>query len=168
MDVPCTRLGLYAMLVPSLQPTDSPKVAIVMGIISYWWMVDFPENANQSFHFLSKQETELAVARIQKDRGDVELTPFSWRELLRHFLDPKIYGFAALFFLLVSPTDCCAETTTRQSDFARTLSRQPYRIFCRSCMALLLGREKSVLTMRQASKVVWASAQIKPYYYLLL
>ncbi|KAA6409659.1 MAG: MFS transporter [Lasallia pustulata] len=75
-------------------------VAIVIGIISYWWMVDFPENANQSFHFLSKQETELAVARIQKDRGDVELTPFSWGEVLRHFLDPKIYGFAALFFLL--------------------------------------------------------------------
>lgn len=168
MDVPCTRHGLYAMLILFFKPTDGSKVAIVIGIISYWWMVDFPENANQSFHFLSKQETELAVARIQKDRGDVELTPFSWGEVLRHFLDPKIYGFAALFFLLVSPTDCCAETTFRQSDPARTWSRQPYRIFCRSCMALLLGREKSLLTMRQASKAVWASAQIKPYYYLLL
>lgn len=78
-----------------------------MGIIAYWWMVDFPENAHLSFHFLSKQEMDLAVARIQKDRGDVDLTPFSWSEVLRHFLDPKIYGFAAMFFLLVSPVDHC-------------------------------------------------------------
>ena len=76
-----------------------------MGTITYWWMVDFPENAHLSFHFLSKEETALAVSRIQKDRGDVEPTPFSWTEILRHFLDPKIYGFAAMFFLLVSPTD---------------------------------------------------------------
>lgn len=79
---------------------------MIMGIIAYWWMVDFPEYAHLSFRFLSKQETDLAVARIQKDRGDVELTPFSWTEVLRHFLDPKIYGFAIMFFLLVCPTAC--------------------------------------------------------------
>lgn len=76
-----------------------------MGVVTYWWMVDFPENAHRSFYFLTKPERDLAVARIQKDRGDVEVTPFSWTEVLRHFLDPKIYGFAAMFFLLVSPND---------------------------------------------------------------
>ncbi|KAI4125254.1 MAG: hypothetical protein LQ347_005435 [Umbilicaria vellea] len=75
-------------------------VAIMMGIIAYWWMVDFPENAHRSFRFLNKNETDLAVARIQKDRGDVELTPFSCTEVLRNFLDPKIYAFAVMFFLL--------------------------------------------------------------------
>jgi len=43
----------------------------------------------------------MAVRRIQKDRGDGEPTPFKWREILEHFLDLKIYGFAATFFLLV-------------------------------------------------------------------
>ena len=65
-------------------------------------MVDFPEKAHSSFHFLSDTETEVAVKRIQRDRGDVQPNPFTWSEILRHFLDPKIYGFAATFFLLVS------------------------------------------------------------------
>ncbi|MCJ1254615.1 hypothetical protein MMC24_002430 [Lignoscripta atroalba] len=75
-------------------------VAYIMGIITYWWMVDFPEKANLSFHFLDEAETKRAVARIQIDRGDVDPNPFTWTEILRHFLDPKIYGFAAMFFLL--------------------------------------------------------------------
>jgi len=74
--------------------------ACIIGIVTYWWIVDFPEQSQQSFHFLDEAETKLAVARIQRDRGDVIPTPFSWREVLRHFLDPKIYGFAAMFFLL--------------------------------------------------------------------
>ncbi|KAL8751538.1 MAG: hypothetical protein Q9184_006039, partial [Pyrenodesmia sp. 2 TL-2023] len=32
--------------------------------------------------------------------GDVIPAPFSWPEVFRHFLDPKLYGFAASFFLL--------------------------------------------------------------------
>ncbi|KAL9121431.1 MAG: hypothetical protein Q9187_002012 [Circinaria calcarea] len=62
--------------------------------------VDFPEKAHLSFHFLNESETERAVARIQFDRGDVQPAPFSWSEVLRHFGDWKIYGFAAMFFLL--------------------------------------------------------------------
>lgn len=75
-------------------------MACVIGIATYWWIVDFPENAQQSFHFLDEAETKLAVALIQDDRGDVEPTPFSWPEVMKHFLDLKIYGFAATFFLL--------------------------------------------------------------------
>ena len=75
-------------------------MACVIGIATYWWIVDFPENAQQSHHFLDEGETKMAVARIQKDRGDVVPTPFSWPEVLKHFLDLKIYGFAATFFLL--------------------------------------------------------------------
>ncbi|KAL6720654.1 hypothetical protein ACLMJK_002579 [Lecanora helva] len=74
--------------------------ACVIGIATYWWIVDFPEESQHSFHFLSETERKLAVARIQRDRGDVVPTPFSWSEIFRHFLDLKIYGFAATFFLL--------------------------------------------------------------------
>ncbi|KAL8734012.1 MAG: hypothetical protein Q9166_001773 [cf. Caloplaca sp. 2 TL-2023] len=75
-------------------------VTCVIGIATYWWIVDFPEYSDQSFYFLSKEEARVATSRIQRDRGDVAPAPFTWKEVLRHFLDPKIYGFAASFFLL--------------------------------------------------------------------
>ncbi|KAI9819506.1 MAG: hypothetical protein M1827_006954 [Pycnora praestabilis] len=74
--------------------------AMALGILTYWWMIDFPENAHKSFYFISKGESEIAVARIQRDRGDVNPEPFTWVEVFRHFADPKIYGFCAMFFLL--------------------------------------------------------------------
>lgn len=74
--------------------------AITMGLASYFWIVDFPENAQHSFRFLNATEATLAVRRIRRDRDDVETPPFSWRVIVRHALDAKIYGFAAMFFLL--------------------------------------------------------------------
>ena len=74
--------------------------ACIIGLSTYWWIVDFPEQCHQSFHFLDETEQKLAIGRIQRDRGDVMPTPFSWPEVLKHFLDLKIYGFAATFFLL--------------------------------------------------------------------
>lgn len=79
----------------------SAQVALLVGVVTYFWIVDFPENAQRSFYFLDKTETELAVSRIQRDRGDVIPEPFSWPVLLRNFFDLKIYGFAASLFLLV-------------------------------------------------------------------
>ena len=74
--------------------------ACLIGIATFWWIVDFPEKAQESFFFLDEAETKIAVARIQQDRGDVVPAPFSWPEVLKHFLDIKIYGFAATFFLI--------------------------------------------------------------------
>ncbi|KAK8101333.1 hypothetical protein PG999_011707 [Apiospora kogelbergensis] len=75
-------------------------ISCVLGVVTYFWIVDFPENAHRSLWFLTKDEQELAVRRIQDDRRDVEADPFAWRKVLRHAADPKVYGFAALFFLL--------------------------------------------------------------------
>ncbi|KAI1434396.1 retrograde regulation protein 2 [Xylaria sp. CBS 124048] len=75
-------------------------ISIVLGLITYFWMVDFPEHAHRSFWFLSTDEQELAVARIKADRKDVEVETFAWSKLLVHAKDPKIYGFAVMFFLL--------------------------------------------------------------------
>lgn len=72
----------------------------VLGVITYWWMVDFPENAHRSFYFLSDSETRLASQRIQADRDDVVPEPFSWSKIVVNFRDPKIYGFSCMFFLL--------------------------------------------------------------------
>ncbi|KAF2009788.1 MFS general substrate transporter [Aaosphaeria arxii CBS 175.79] len=74
-------------------------VAAFIGIITYWWMVDFPENAHESFLFLSPEESRMAATRIEKDRGDVEPSSFSWPAILRHAKDPKVYGFCTMYFL---------------------------------------------------------------------
>ncbi|KAJ5915422.1 Major facilitator superfamily domain general substrate transporter [Penicillium verhagenii] len=75
-------------------------VACVLGIATYWWMVDFPENSARSFRFLSEREAHVAAQRIQDDRADLVPEPFSWGAVLGNFKDVKIYGFACMFFLL--------------------------------------------------------------------
>ncbi|KAJ5554432.1 Major facilitator superfamily domain general substrate transporter [Penicillium frequentans] len=75
-------------------------IACVLGISTYWWMVDFPENSARSFCFLSEVEARVASQRIQNDRADLVPERFSWGTLLGNFRDPKIYGFACMFFLL--------------------------------------------------------------------
>ncbi|OTB17788.1 hypothetical protein K445DRAFT_315540 [Daldinia sp. EC12] len=75
-------------------------ISIVIGFMTYFWMVDFPEEAHRSFWFLTPEEQELAVARINADRKDVEPDPFSWGKVFVHARDPKVYGFACMFFLL--------------------------------------------------------------------
>lgn len=75
-------------------------ITIVIGFVTYFWMVDFPENAHHSFYFLTKEEQALAISRIQKDRKDVQADPFTWSKFFVHAKDAKVYGFACLFFLL--------------------------------------------------------------------
>lgn len=74
----------------------------VIGVATYWWIIEFPENAEDSFRFLNQAEKEEAVSRIQRDRADVVPTPFTWAEILRQFRDFKVYGFAVNLFCLVS------------------------------------------------------------------
>ncbi|KAF2480501.1 putative MFS transporter [Neohortaea acidophila] len=75
-------------------------ISIVIGVITYFWMVDFPEHSHKSLWFLTEEEQALAVSRIQRDRKDVQADPFAWAKVLRHARDLKVYGFALLFFLL--------------------------------------------------------------------
>ncbi|KAK8058832.1 MFS general substrate transporter [Apiospora phragmitis] len=86
-------------------------ISCVLGVVTYFWMVDFPENAHRSLWFLTKDEQALAVRRIQDDRRDVEADPFAWGKVLRHATDPKVYGFAVL-------SSC--------STSSRPRSRRPY------------------------------------------
>ncbi|KAI1075457.1 putative MFS transporter [Whalleya microplaca] len=75
-------------------------ISIVIGLVTYFWIVDFPEEAHRSFYFLTAAEQKLAVARIHADRKDVHADPFSWAKVFVHARDPKVYGFACMFFLL--------------------------------------------------------------------
>jgi len=71
----------------------------VLGIATYWWMVDFPENSHKSFKFLTAEEAAIATRRIQQDRGDVYDKDFALTKVLIHAKDPKVWAFACLFFM---------------------------------------------------------------------
>jgi hypothetical protein len=75
------------------------SITVFLGILTYWWIVDFPEHAHNSFFFLSEEEATVAADRIQRDRGDVRPSEFSWPKVLVHATDLKIYGFCVMYFL---------------------------------------------------------------------
>ncbi|OJJ99504.1 hypothetical protein ASPACDRAFT_1902265 [Aspergillus aculeatus ATCC 16872] len=75
-------------------------ITCVIGMLTYWWMVDFPENAHRSFHFLSEAEARVAAQRIRADRDDIMPDAFSWSKALAPFADLKLYGFACMYLLL--------------------------------------------------------------------
>lgn len=76
-------------------------ITTFLGFITYIWMVDFPESSQHSFKFLTPSETTLAVARINTDRSDgSKPTTLTVKAITTPFLDPKLYIFSLLFFLL--------------------------------------------------------------------
>ncbi|KAL2361306.1 hypothetical protein RJZ56_005797 [Blastomyces dermatitidis] len=70
-------------------------ITIFVGVITYWWMIDFPENAHHSFCFFTEEQTGIATGRIQKDRKDAIPEPFFISKILVNFLDLKLYGFSS-------------------------------------------------------------------------
>ncbi|KAL5350909.1 hypothetical protein ACLOAV_004482 [Pseudogymnoascus australis] len=74
-------------------------ITIAMGIIAYIFIVDFPEKAANTWNFLTEEEVQLVVARINADRNDVVVPPFKLTEYLSHAKDWKIWFFAANFCL---------------------------------------------------------------------
>ncbi|KIW38477.1 uncharacterized protein PV06_09434 [Exophiala oligosperma] len=76
-------------------------VTVFLGIITYFWMVEFPDQCENSFHFLSDDEKILAISRINEDRRDGgKPEPLTVSAILVNFLDIKLYIFCTLFFLL--------------------------------------------------------------------
>lgn len=124
-------------------------------------MVDFPELAQSSFHFLDKSETELAVSRIQRDRGDAMLTPFSWKVIWRQFGDIKIYGFAVCLFCLVSLVNAILEQSIEDPPVELGVHR-PW-VFSAHDVSLPVQRFISIIEMFLDSRTVWDSVRMVLY-----
>ncbi|CAI4212815.1 unnamed protein product [Parascedosporium putredinis] len=70
----------------------------VIAFIGAWLLVDFPDSDRVSWNFLDAREKAYIIARVQADRGDATVTAFSMSKFLRAGLDPKIWGYALIFF----------------------------------------------------------------------
>jgi hypothetical protein len=67
---------------------------MLLGVLSYWALVDFPEKAHKSWKFITQRESQFIIDRVNKDRGDATPEPFAAGKFFRAGLDPKIWGFA--------------------------------------------------------------------------
>ncbi|KAL5348185.1 hypothetical protein ACLOAV_006665 [Pseudogymnoascus australis] len=70
-----------------------------MGLIAFFFLVDFPEKAMNSWRFLKEDDLKIIVDRVERDRSDVVAPPFKLGEYLQNALDWKVYFFAANFGL---------------------------------------------------------------------
>ncbi|KFY47551.1 hypothetical protein V496_10589 [Pseudogymnoascus sp. VKM F-4515 (FW-2607)] len=73
-------------------------LTIVVGVLGYIFMVDFPENAHKAWGFLREKEKDFIIRRINRDRLDAEKPQFTFKRLFTPALDWKVWGFALCFF----------------------------------------------------------------------
>ncbi|OGE51811.1 hypothetical protein PENARI_c012G08612 [Penicillium arizonense] len=71
----------------------------VLGIGSYIFLVDFPEQSPKSWKFLNESEASFVIARIENDRADASVEPFSIGKYLANGKDSKVWAYAALYML---------------------------------------------------------------------
>jgi len=73
-------------------------LTMFLGIVGYWALVDFPDKAHKSWKFLNEREVKFIIDRVNRDRGDAKPEPWSTAKFFRGGADPKIWGFAMIFF----------------------------------------------------------------------
>lgn len=75
-------------------------ITMFIGILTLFWIPDFPENATKTLWFLTQDEADQVLTAIDEDRNDAgPPEPFTTRAILTPFLDVKLYTFSLLFFL---------------------------------------------------------------------
>ncbi|KAG8834711.1 hypothetical protein FRC17_007617 [Serendipita sp. 399] len=68
-------------------------VTIFLSFLAFLFVVDFPDKNG----FLSDEETKFVLARLAKDRDDVESDPWTWGKFWSYMATPKLWAFGLLF-----------------------------------------------------------------------
>ncbi|KAJ8076727.1 hypothetical protein PM082_001150 [Marasmius tenuissimus] len=74
-------------------------ITIAFGIVAMFCMPEFPENNN----FLSREETETVLSRIEEDRGDAIADVLTASKVFEHLMDWKIWIFGLMFLCATIP-----------------------------------------------------------------
>lgn len=88
-------------------------ITMVLGVIAYFFIVDFPEKART---FLTAKDQARVLHRIGVDRDDVEHDPLTGRKLGRYLLEWKAWVFSLMFM-------CSTVTAYALSFFLPTILR---------------------------------------------
>ena len=70
-----------------------------MAIVGYLFLVEFPEDAKRSWRFLTADECDVMIERVEEDRRDAHVTPFVLKQYLKQATDWKVWFFASNFGL---------------------------------------------------------------------
>ncbi|KAF3010319.1 hypothetical protein E8E14_006752 [Neopestalotiopsis sp. 37M] len=73
-------------------------ITCLIGIASFIFTVDFPEQAHKAWAFLTERESAFIIRRLNRDRQDAEPERFSMRKFVKPASDWKIWVFALMFF----------------------------------------------------------------------
>ncbi|KAG5298643.1 transmembrane transporter [Histoplasma ohiense] len=79
-------------------------LTIAVAILIFIFIVDFPDKGHKAWRFLTQDECAFIIRRLNKDRGDADVEPFTLKRFLRPALDLKIWGFGMIFFCLTTVT----------------------------------------------------------------
>lgn len=79
-------------------------VTCLLGIGSYFLIVDFPEDAVKCRNFLNQKEVDFIIATIDRDRSDSDTVPFNFRKYCQCAADSKVWAFSAMFMLTTTNT----------------------------------------------------------------
>ncbi|KAH9874109.1 hypothetical protein IAQ61_004737 [Plenodomus lingam] len=83
-------------------------LTIAIGLVGWYFIVDFPELAAKSStlqkKFLDQDEVDFIVARIEEDRHDVVAEEFNLAKYCKGALDLKVWGFALIFMMTTTVT----------------------------------------------------------------
>ena len=78
-----------------------------MAFLGYIFLITFPDNQkSRSIRFLSAEERQLIIARVNQDRGDADLEKFTFKNWLGGAADWKIwlYGLCKHSSLVCAPS----------------------------------------------------------------
>ncbi|KAL8960469.1 MAG: hypothetical protein Q9183_005460, partial [Haloplaca sp. 2 TL-2023] len=71
-------------------------ITCAASFLAYLFLVDFPEKADRSWSFLDKDERDFIIRRINKDREDATVEPFTFARFLRPARNIEIWVFALI------------------------------------------------------------------------
>jgi cyanate permease len=79
-------------------------ITMLLGVLGFMAIVDFPDKAQKENpltkrSFLTEAEARIVINRIQRDRGDAVVDKLTWKVILHHIRDWKIWEYAFLYFL---------------------------------------------------------------------
>lgn len=78
------------------------KITILVSFVSYFTLVDFPDQALKKGDFLSREECEQIIAMIDADRGDSADEPWNFKAWISSGKDIVIWGYGLAFLHVTS------------------------------------------------------------------
>lgn len=69
----------------------------MVAVLCFIFLVDFPDQGHKAWGFLNERETAFIIRRLNRDRGDANVEPFTMGRFFRPALDLKVWGFGMIF-----------------------------------------------------------------------